>query len=1153
MKKQLLLLLTFCISLAAVAQVSSTDGTFSAAGTTNLGLRTNTTTRLTILGSGASAGFVGVNTAAPADWFHVNGNVRANQFNSVSGILNTIGTVNLSFRTNNTARMTILGATSGSRLAGFVGLNTITPDDWFHVNGNIRANQFNSVSGVLNTIGATNLSFNTNNTARMTINGTSGNVGIGTNNPSQIFHVHSNDYSGTRITTNATGSSNNDGVNFGYDDSYGAYVWNRENSPLLFSTYDTEKMRITADGNIGIGTTTPAYKLDVNGTLNATSILVNGQPISGGTSSWASDGVNTYIPSGNIGIGTTTPGAKLSFGQIESESGGLTWSDSYPLNYGIYRSAGPWSAPDYQQLQLSWDTGIILNPGNSYGKSYVDVQGNGLRVSSGNIGIGTLAPTEKLELMNGNLKLNSGSIYWGWPNQTIESHSPEAGSSVIRFRNSMDAGSGNPKGGFDFADHSGNSVMKITDYKVGIGTPTPAHKLHIVFPGSADYSNQAFQIESTDASLYNSINLKNDAGDLSQFGLTGSAYSWGLWKPNQTFMGNGGANGLLFAAYSSTGSITFGTGGTDASFERMRIDNLGNVSIGMPAPNPAYKLDVAGTINATSILVGGQPISGGSSSWANIGTDINFLTGNVGIGRTPTAGSKLDVDGTINSSSIFLNSNAGQGDPSFPTRSAGTKLVLNPSLATAAADYAFGTSANTLWSSVNTTSSSFKWFGGNTLAATLTGGGNLTLGGSGSIKARNVIPSSINLTTAGATTTLTSTSHYYQNSTVAQTIKLPVVTTLSNGHQFFIKNSSTQPVTVQTSAGMALQVMAANATLELTCINTAGGTGTPSWHWVYNTNTAGGSGGSSQWTTTGSDIAYNAGKVGIGTATPSEKLEIQEANDTPTVLKISNTNAGSNSMVSLKLRANNTEASFFVRNETPGGYGEFAPRRAGISNSGPIALITTSDASPINFAPNFNTKMTVMPDGKVGIGSTLPSTKLQIVGNGGTSVDMKVNGRIVSGDATNAGGIWVNEGTTMFMGQNSSSSLGFYNNGAWRMTVDQNGNVGIGTSSPNQKLTVNGTIYGKEVKVDLSVPGPDYVFEPSYDLKPLAEIETYIKENKHLPEVPSAKEMEANGVQLGEMNMLLLKKIEELTLHLIEMKKENEALKTRVEKIENKK
>ena len=84
------------------------------------------------------------------------------------------------------------------------------------------------------------------------------------------------------------------------------------------------------------------------------------------------------------------------------------------------------------------------------------------------------------------------------------------------------------------------------------------------------------------------------------------------------------------------------------------------------------------------------------------------------------------------------------------------------------------------------------------------------------------------------------------------------------------------------------------------------------------------------------------------------------------------------------------------------------------------------------------------------------------------------------------------------------------------------------------------------MQVALTNPGPDYVFEPTYDLKPLAEIETYIKENKHLPEVPSAKEMEKNGVQLGEMNMLLLKKIEELTLHIIEQNKRIETLESKL-------
>ena len=112
----------------------------------------------------------------------------------------------------------------------------------------------------------------------------------------------------------------------------------------------------------------------------------------------------------------------------------------------------------------------------------------------------------------------------------------------------------------------------------------------------------------------------------------------------------------------------------------------------------------------------------------------------------------------------------------------------------------------------------------------------------------------------------------------------------------------------------------------------------------------------------------------------------------------------------------------------------------------------------------------------------------------------------------------------------------FYGDGQWKtfMKVQNNGNVGIGTAAPDAALTVKGTIHTNEVKVDLNVPGPDYVFEKGYDLMSLEETKAYIDANKHLPEVPSAKEMEKNGVQLGEMNLLLLKKVEELTLYSIE-------------------
>lgn len=109
------------------------------------------------------------------------------------------------------------------------------------------------------------------------------------------------------------------------------------------------------------------------------------------------------------------------------------------------------------------------------------------------------------------------------------------------------------------------------------------------------------------------------------------------------------------------------------------------------------------------------------------------------------------------------------------------------------------------------------------------------------------------------------------------------------------------------------------------------------------------------------------------------------------------------------------------------------------------------------------------------------------------------------------------------------------------------GNVGIGTERPDAKLAVNGTIHSKEVKVDLNVPAPDYVFANDYKLRNLQELENYVNENSHLPEIPSAKEFEKNGIQLAEMNMALLKKVEELTLYVIEQQKNTENLKKTVE------
>lgn len=105
------------------------------------------------------------------------------------------------------------------------------------------------------------------------------------------------------------------------------------------------------------------------------------------------------------------------------------------------------------------------------------------------------------------------------------------------------------------------------------------------------------------------------------------------------------------------------------------------------------------------------------------------------------------------------------------------------------------------------------------------------------------------------------------------------------------------------------------------------------------------------------------------------------------------------------------------------------------------------------------------------------------------------------------------------------------------MNFLSNGNVGIGTESPSEKLAVNGNIRAKEVKVE-TANWPDYVFEEDYKILGLTELERFIKINKHLPDVPSASIIEQDGLNLGEMNKVLLKKIEELTLHLIQKDKD---------------
>jgi len=199
--------------------------------------------------------------------------------------------------------------------------------------------------------------------------------------------------------------------------------------------------------------------------------------------------------------------------------------------------------------------------------------------------------------------------------------------------------------------------------------------------------------------------------------------------------------------------------------------------------------------------------------------------------------------------------------------------------------------------------------------------------------------------------------------------------------------------------------------------------------------------------------------------------------------------------------------------------------------------------------------------GNVGIGTMTPTTKLQVKGTTTTNlVALEEDANVISyfgrGESiTGAFNAVPNILALTYMkrdfaiggwGKTTASwnGISFYIN-------SDSGNIGIGTTTPDAKLAVNGLVHAKEVKVDLQ-GWPDYVFESEYQLPSLDTVKRYIDLNHHLPEIPSASEVETYGINLGEINKVLTKKIEELTLYLIEKDVEVNSLKSQLKVVDSK-
>ncbi|MBL7743638.1 MAG: hypothetical protein JNN00_09230 [Chitinophagaceae bacterium] len=372
--------------------------------------------------------------------------------------------------------------------------------------------------------------------------------------------------------------------------------------------------------------------------------------------------------------------------------------------------------------------------------------------------------------------------------------------------------------------------------------------------------------------------------------------------------------------------------------------------------------------------------------------------------------------------------------------------------------------------------------------------------------------------------------------------------------------------------------------------------------WIVKSSSKGAGSGSGNWDINGNDIFnINGGNVGIGTSNPASKLTIQ----TPLNSTGWRHSAGSDEIIvqeavgavsasvgtvtnnAFRIMAN-SEGKLHVypggevivgTNTTPS-FGKFSVETdnnsygvSHISTQGNIlatriggtsAGVGTFSATDMRIFCNGQSNMFFASvNGNVGIGVNMNDPQFQL--------DVANRIRIRSAVGSTAG-VWFNNpgnsAAIAFMGVLDNSTAGIYGSGAgWGLTMNTNngnvgigttfplqkldvngnalisGNVGIGTVNPSYKLSVNGTIQSKEVIVETG--WADYVFEKNYKLLSLSEVEKFIQQNKHLPNIPSAKEIEENGLQLGNVQKRMMEKIEELTLYVIELRKEIELLKNK--------
>ncbi len=289
------------------------------------------------------------------------------------------------------------------------------------------------------------------------------------------------------------------------------------------------------------------------------------------------------------------------------------------------------------------------------------------------------------------------------------------------------------------------------------------------------------------------------------------------------------------------------------------------------------------------------------------------------------------------------------------------------------------------------------------------------------------------------------------------------------------------------------------------------------------------------------------GNVGIGTTNPSEKLTVH-GTDEYIAASHSSFPWGGTNVIGVKMGVSSAGVIDFRRwKGTATNYSNALITQV---NSNGYGLDFRVDNVSTN-TPASTSRLFLAASGNVGIGTTAPKSPIDVrIGEESGVVanflsDASINDEVDHKWTIRTGRNYDYPNRTLDFGMISNSygqNPSFYvaPKGEEVFRITELGNVGIGTTTPSQKLSVAGTINSEEIIVEENV-GADFVFEASYDLPSLQDIEAFIEQNQHLPGIAPASQMIEEGVKVGELQMQLLQKIEELTLYVIEQQKLIEA------------